>query len=57
MATSISSFIECDHITTFHSSAAFMGTFIGGITLTGSIAAYIKLANLYKDKNLVLPMN
>lgn len=57
MATSISSLLlhpELDH---FHIIASYFGTFIGGVTLTGSIAAYIKLANLFKNKNLVLPYN
>ena len=55
MMTSISSFMMLDHMSNFHSISAYFGTFIGGMTLTGSIAAYIKLANLYSDKNLHLP--
>ena len=55
MATSIASFIAHGHPDTFHCIASFLGTFIGGVTLTGSIAAFIKLANLFKDKNLTLP--
>jgi len=35
--------------------ASFFGTFIGGITFTGSIAAFIKLADLYPKVNLSLP--
>ena len=45
---------EIDNI---HIIASFLGTFIGGVTLTGSIAAFIKLANLCKGKNLILPYN
>ena len=56
MATSMGSFMVLEHLSTFHSVAAFMGTFIGGMTLTGSIAAFIKLAALFRDKNLDLPM-
>ena len=32
--------------TTLHKIAAYLGTLIGGITFTGSIAAFIKLANI-----------
>jgi len=35
--------------------ASFFGTFIGGITFTGSIAAFIKLADLYPKANLNIP--
>lgn len=56
MATSIGSYIDMGHPDAFHSIASFTGTFIGGVTLTGSIAAFIKLANLFKGKNLDLPM-
>jgi NAD(P) transhydrogenase len=42
-------------MSTFHSVSAYFGTFIGGMTLTGSIAAYIKLAAILRDKNLDLP--
>ena len=55
MGTSIASFIAHGHPDNFHCIASFLGTFIGGITLTGSIAAFIKLANLFKGKNLELP--
>lgn len=56
MATSMGSFMLLEHISAFHSVAAYLGTFIGGVTLTGSIAAFIKLAALFKDKQLNLPM-
>lgn len=32
--------------TTLHTVAAYFGTFIGGITFTGSIAAFIKLSGM-----------
>lgn len=57
MATSIASYIVHNDPSAFHSVASFLGTFIGGVTLTGSIAAFIKLANILRDKNLTLPMS
>ena len=57
MATSMGSYLVLDHVSNFHSIASFTGTFIGGLTLTGSIAAFIKLANLFKGQSLNLPMN
>lgn len=45
----------CEHPDNLHKIASFFGTFIGGITFTGSIAAFIKLADLYPKKNLNLP--
>ena len=57
MATSIASYITHNDPTAFHSIASFLGTFIGGVTLTGSIAAFIKLANILRNKNLTLPMS
>jgi len=48
VATSLASYwVDVDHHTqveTMHKIAAFLGTLIGGITFTGSIAAFIKLA-------------
>lgn len=55
VATSIASYLGHDHVDTFHKVASFFGTFIGGMTFTGSIAAFIKLANLYPKANLNLP--
>ncbi len=57
MATSISSFMVHPTPDNFHKVASFFGVFIGGMTLTGSIAAFIKLANILKNRNLVFPMN
>jgi len=38
-----------------HAIASYFGVFIGGVTFTGSLAAFRKLANLYKDVNLNVP--
>jgi len=38
-----------------HTFASYFGVFIGGITFTGSIAAFRKLANLMKNSSLNLP--
>ncbi len=50
VTTSIASYMSCGHPDALHSIASFFGVFIGGITFTGSLAAFRKLANLYKDK-------
>jgi NAD(P) transhydrogenase len=55
VATSIASFAADPNPDTFHKIASFFGTFIGGVTFTGSIAAFIKLANMYPKKDLSLP--
>jgi NAD(P) transhydrogenase len=55
VATSIASFMSHGDPDSFHKIASFAGTFIGGITFTGSIAAYIKLANLYSKVDLNIP--
>jgi NAD(P) transhydrogenase len=55
VTTSIASFLADPNPDNFHKVASFFGTFIGGVTFTGSIAAFIKLANLYPKKNLNLP--
>lgn len=45
VATSIGSYyIHAVDVTTLHKVASYLGTLIGGITFTGSIAAFIKLA-------------
>jgi NAD(P) transhydrogenase len=47
VATSIGSFyIHIDHIDMVHKVASYLGTLIGGITFTGSIAAFIKLSGI-----------
>ena len=52
VTTSIASYISCGHPDALHTIASFLGVFIGGVTFTGSLAAFRKLANLYKDKAL-----
>jgi NAD/NADP transhydrogenase beta subunit len=49
VTTSIAYYMSNDHPDDLHSIASFFGIFIGGITFKGSIAAFTKLANLYKD--------
>ena len=44
VTTSLGSYWELDHADNLHKIASFLGTLIGGITFTGSIAAFIKLA-------------
>ena len=44
VATSLGSFYIHHDITTLHKVASYLGTLIGGVTFTGSIAAFIKLA-------------
>ena len=54
--TSLASFwITPDH-TNLHKIACYLGTLIGGITFTGSIAAFLKLSG-YKTGHLTLPFN
>ncbi len=54
--TSLGSFwLAADH-TALHKIAAYLGTLIGGITFTGSIAAFLKLSG-YKTGHLTLPFN
>jgi NAD(P) transhydrogenase len=56
MTTSIGDFLE-DPSTAFnmHNASAMFGTFIGGITLTGSIIAFLKLNGNKSSKALSLP--
>ena len=56
VCTSIASFLIFNDPDTFHKVASFLGTIIGGITFTGSISAFIKLANVFPKKKLNLPM-
>ncbi|KAI1438260.1 NAD(P) transhydrogenase mitochondrial precursor [Xylaria sp. CBS 124048] len=43
-----------DHISTLHLVTAYLGVLIGGITFTGSIVAFMKLAGKMSSKPLVL---
>ncbi|KAA1469444.1 PNTB-domain-containing protein [Dentipellis sp. KUC8613] len=54
--TSIGSVLQgADHISTLHLVTAYLGVLIGGITFTGSIVAFMKLAGRMASKPLVLP--
>ncbi|EMR69082.1 putative nad transhydrogenase protein [Eutypa lata UCREL1] len=44
-----------DHVTTLHLVTAYLGVLIGGITFTGSIVAFMKLAGKIASKPLMLP--
>lgn len=53
VATSVGSYLEPLHgITAVHKIAAYLGTVIGGITFTGSIAAFLKLSGIKFDFEL-----
>lgn len=43
VTTSVGSFLLDSDPTNFHKVASFIGTFIGGVTFTGSIVAFLKL--------------
>jgi len=52
--TSIGSVMgSLDHLSTLHLVTAYMGVLIGGITFTGSIVAFLKLAGKMSSKPLV----
>ncbi|RYP23138.1 hypothetical protein DL766_007555 [Monosporascus sp. MC13-8B] len=54
--TSIGSVMgDLDHVSTLHLVTAYLGVLIGGITFTGSIVAFLKLAGKMASKPLVLP--
>lgn len=55
MAASIASFMGDPTPDLLHSVAAFAGTAIGGVTLTGSLVAYGKLQGVMSSKALSLP--
>jgi NAD(P) transhydrogenase len=46
VTTSIASLMVSPHPDNLHKVASFLGTFIGGVTFTGSIAAFLKLSNI-----------
>ncbi|KAI1171428.1 NAD(P) transhydrogenase mitochondrial precursor [Nemania sp. FL0916] len=53
--TSIGSVMaDLDHVTTLHLVTAYLGVLIGGITFTGSIVAFMKLAGKMSSKPLVM---
>ncbi|KAF2837240.1 putative NAD(P) transhydrogenase mitochondrial precursor [Patellaria atrata CBS 101060] len=54
--TSIGSVMaDIAHISTLHMVTAYMGVLIGGITFTGSIVAFMKLAGKMKSRPVRLP--
>ncbi|KAG6837303.1 hypothetical protein H0H93_011905 [Arthromyces matolae] len=54
--TSIGSVLaDVSHLTNLHAVTAYLGVVIGGITFTGSIVAYLKLAAKMSSKPLALP--
>ncbi|KAJ4403322.1 hypothetical protein N0V85_005121 [Neurospora sp. IMI 360204] len=44
-----------DHISTLHLVTAYLGVLIGGVTFTGSIVAFMKLAGRMSSKPTILP--
>lgn len=54
--TSIGSVMaDVSHISTLHLVTAYLGVLIGGVTFTGSIVAFLKLAGHMSSRPLVLP--
>lgn len=54
--TSIGSVMSgVDHLTTLHLVTAYLGVLIGGVTFTGSIVAFLKLAGKMSSKPTILP--
>ncbi|KAH9904977.1 NAD(P) transhydrogenase mitochondrial precursor [Xylariomycetidae sp. FL2044] len=54
--TSIGSVIgDLSHITTLHLVTAYLGVLIGGVTFTGSLVAFMKLAGRMSSRPLILP--
>ncbi|KAH8116781.1 NAD transhydrogenase mitochondrial precursor [Phellopilus nigrolimitatus] len=54
--TSIGSVMaDVSHISTLHLVTAYLGVLIGGVTFTGSIVAFLKLAGRMSSRPLVLP--
>lgn len=54
--TSIGSVMaDLGHITTLHMVSAYMGVLIGGVTFTGSVVAFLKLAGRMSSSPKVLP--
>ena len=55
MAASVASYMGDPHPELLHSMAAFLGTAIGGVTLTGSMVAFGKLQGIMASKPMNLP--
>ncbi|KAL5612912.1 hypothetical protein BROUX41_004011 [Berkeleyomyces rouxiae] len=56
MMTSIGSVMSgIDHATSLHLVTAYLGVLIGGVTFTGSVVAFMKLAGRMSTKPLKLP--
>ncbi|KIJ16955.1 hypothetical protein PAXINDRAFT_162546 [Paxillus involutus ATCC 200175] len=54
--TSIASVLaDPSHISTLHQVTAYLGVVIGGITFTGSIVAFLKLAGKMSSRPLMMP--
>ncbi|KAI9446136.1 PNTB-domain-containing protein [Lactarius indigo] len=55
--TSIGSVLgtAADHLSTLHLVTAYLGVLIGGVTFTGSIVAFLKLAGKMSSRPLMLP--
>lgn len=54
--TSIASVLaDPSHVSTLHQVSAYLGVVIGGITFTGSIIAFLKLAGKMSSRPLMLP--
>ena len=56
--TSVGDFMMLDasHASTFHSLATYLGAWMGSITATGSLIAYLKLSEKLDSKALSLPI-
>lgn len=44
-----------DHLDSLHMITAYLGTLIGGVTFTGSIVAFMKLAGRMSSRPTILP--
>ncbi|OJK04946.1 hypothetical protein ASPACDRAFT_109952 [Aspergillus aculeatus ATCC 16872] len=54
--TSIGSvMVDVSHISTLHMVTAYLGVLIGGVTFTGSIVAFLKLAGRMSSRPTILP--
>ncbi|KAL4077098.1 NAD(P) transhydrogenase beta subunit-domain-containing protein, partial [Scleroderma yunnanense] len=54
--TSIASVLaDPTHVSTLHQVSAYLGVVIGGVTFTGSIVAFLKLAGKMSSRPLMLP--